>query len=123
LVASLTLFILWWDERELSVTGRWRYLLPIILVFLSVMMVSEVKYPAFKSINWRTKRTFTRMVVTIVLIGSLVILRNSIMPVVLPLLFTAYLVYGFIRPRISREMREEIEEEADEDEDEEPQQD
>ena len=31
--------------------------------------------------------------------------------------FTAYLVYGFVRPRISREMRKEIEEE-DDDEDE-----
>jgi CDP-diacylglycerol--serine O-phosphatidyltransferase len=116
LVASLTLFLLWWDERELSVAGRWRYLLPVILVFLSIMMVSDVKYPAFKSIDWRTKRSFTKMVVTIVLIGSLVILRNSVLPVVLPLIFTAYLVYGFIRPRISREMRKEIEDEDDDEE-------
>ena len=71
LVASLTLFLLWWDEKEFA-TGRWRYLLPVILVFLSIMMVSEVRYPAFKSINWRTKRTFTKMVVSILLIGSLV---------------------------------------------------
>jgi hypothetical protein len=34
---------------------------------------------------------------------------------VLPAFFTAYLVYGFIRPRISHQMRREIEEE-DEDE-------
>jgi CDP-diacylglycerol---serine O-phosphatidyltransferase len=108
------LFLLWWDEKELSTTGRWRYLLPIIMVFLSIMMVSEVKYPAFKSIDWRTRRTFTRMVVTIVVIGALVILRNSLMPVLLPLLFTAYLVYGFIRPRISRRMRHDIEEEDEE---------
>jgi CDP-diacylglycerol---serine O-phosphatidyltransferase len=114
LVASLTLFLLWWDDKELSTTGRWRYVLPVIMVFLSIMMVSEVKYPAFKSIDWRTRRTFTRMVVTIVVIGALVILRNSLMPVLLPLLFTAYLLYGFIRPRISRKMRHEIEEEDDE---------
>ena len=114
LVASLTLFLLWWDEKEFA-TGRWRYLLPVILVFLSIMMVSEVRYPAFKSINWRTKRTFTKMVVSILLIGSLVILRNKILPVVLPLLFTAYLLYGFIRPKISRKIRHEIEDEDEED--------
>jgi CDP-diacylglycerol--serine O-phosphatidyltransferase len=114
LVASLTLFLIWWDEKEFA-TGRWRYLLPVILVFLSMMMVSEVKYPAFKSIDWRTKRTFTKMVVSIVLIGSLVILRNKVMPIVLPLVFTSYLVYGFIRPRISGRIRREIEEEDEED--------
>ena len=114
LVASLTLFLLWWDEKDFA-TGKWRYLLPVIMVFLSVMMVSEVRYPAFKSIDWRTKRTFTRMVVTILLIGSLVILRNKVLPVVLPIFFTAYLVYGFIRPYISRKMRHDIEEEDEED--------
>jgi hypothetical protein len=31
-------------------------------------------------------------------------------------MFTAYLVYGFIRPRISRKVRDEIEEEDDHDE-------
>jgi CDP-diacylglycerol--serine O-phosphatidyltransferase len=110
LVASLTLFLIWWDEKDFA-TGRWRYLLPVIMVFLSVMMVSEVRYPAFKSIDWRTRRTFTRMVVTILLIGSLVILRQKVLPVVLPVMFTAYLLYGFVRPRISGRVRHEIEEE------------
>jgi len=75
------------------------------------MMVSEVRYPAFKSIDWRTKRTFTKMVVTILIIGSLVILWKRILPVVLPVFFTAYLVYGFVRPKLSRRIRHEIEEE------------
>jgi CDP-diacylglycerol--serine O-phosphatidyltransferase len=110
LVASLTLFLIWWEEKEFA-TGRWRYLLPVIMVLLSIMMVSEVRYPAFKSINWRTKRTFTKMVVTILIIGSLVILWNRILPVVLPVFFTAYLIYGFVRPRLSRRIRHEIEEE------------
>ena len=110
MVASLTLFLIWWEEKEFA-TGRWRYLLPVIMVFLSIMMVSEVRYPAFKSINWRTKRTFTKMVVTIVIIGSLVILWNRILPVVLPVFFTAYLIYGFVRPKLSRRIRHEIEEE------------
>jgi len=43
-----------------------------------------------------------------------VILRRLILPVVLPSMFTIYLLYGFIRPRISRQVRHEIEEEEDE---------
>jgi hypothetical protein len=37
---------------------------------------------------------------------------------VLPVFFTTYLIYGFIRPRISHQMRREIEEEEEEEEDE-----
>jgi len=42
-------------------------------------------------------------------------LREKILVFILPLFFTAYLIYGFVRPSISRAMRREIEEE-DEDE-------
>jgi hypothetical protein len=50
-------------------------------------------------------------------IGSIVILREKILVFVLPLIFTAYLVYGFVRPRISRSFRREIgDEDPEEDE-------
>src|SRR5512136_347901 len=115
LVASLTLFMIWWDEKEFA-TGRWRYLLPVLLLFLSWMMVSNVKYPSFKTLDLRATRTFTKTLVAILFIGSIVILREKILVFVLPMFFTAYLIYGFIRPRISRKMRHEIEEEEDEEE-------
>lgn len=108
LVASLTLFIMWWEDREFPV-GRWRYALPFILIFLSIMMISEVRYPSFKSINLSVQRPFAKLVVAAVFIGVLIVLRDKILPLVLPIIFTAYLVYGFIRPRISRRMRREIE--------------
>jgi CDP-diacylglycerol--serine O-phosphatidyltransferase len=113
LVASLTLFLLWWDDRGFS-AGTWRYALPVIMLFLSMMMVSEVKYPSFKKLDLRATRPFTKMVMAILFIGFLLIFRDKILPVVLPLLFTSYLLYGFVRPRISRRMREEIEDEEDE---------
>jgi hypothetical protein len=47
-------------------------------------------------------------------IGVLVVLGKLIMLYVLPAFFTLYLVYGFIRPRISRHWRREIEEEDEE---------
>jgi hypothetical protein len=46
----------------------------------------------------------------------IMVLREKILFYILPLFFTLYLTYGFIRPRISRKMRHEIEEEDDEEE-------
>jgi len=106
---------MWWNEKEFA-KGNWRYLLPVIMLFLSWMMVSEVKYPTFKKLDLRATRTFTKTLIAILFIGSVLILREKILVFVLPLFFTAYLIYGFIRPRISREMRRDIEEEDDGDE-------
>ena len=113
LVASLTLFMIWWDEKDFA-TGNWRYFLPVLLLFLSWMMVSNVKYPSFKTLDLRATRTFTKTLLAILFLGSILIFREKILVFVLPVFFTAYLVYGFIRPRISRQMRYEIEEEEEE---------
>ncbi len=111
-VASLTLFLLWWDERDFA-QGSWRFLLPVLLVFLSVMMVSEVKYPSFKNLDWRAKRTFARGVIIILTVGFFIILWQKVLPVILPVVFTAYLLYGFLRPHTSAWLRKAIEEEDD----------
>jgi CDP-diacylglycerol---serine O-phosphatidyltransferase len=118
LVASLTLLIIQLNEKDRTL-GRWGYLLPVVLVFLSAMMVSTVKYPSFKSLGLRSTSTFTKAIVAALFIGVLVVLRRLILVYVLPAFFTLYLVYGFIRPRISRAVRREIEED-DEDETVEP---
>jgi CDP-diacylglycerol---serine O-phosphatidyltransferase len=114
-VASLTLFLLWWQNKDF-VIGRWRYLLPVIMVFLSFMMVSEVKYPSFKSLDWRARRTFPKMIAITLLGGVFLIAWRRVLPIVLPLVFTTYLVYGFVRPRLSRQLVREIEEEDDDEE-------
>ena len=118
LVASLTLFLMWLDENrymdERFSHSRWRYLLPGMMLFLSWMMVSEVKYPTFKKLDLRATKTFTKTLVAVLFIGAVVILREKILTFVLPVFFTAYLLYGFIRPRVSRRVRYEIEDEDDE---------
>ena len=120
LVASITLFLLWLDDygwlEDRFARTPWRYTLPVIMVFLSVMMVSEVKYPSFKKFDWRSRRTFPKMVGTILVAGFFLILWRQVIPLVLPILFTAYLVYGFVRPRLSRKMVHDIEEEEEEEE-------
>jgi CDP-diacylglycerol--serine O-phosphatidyltransferase len=115
LVASLTWFLMWDEDRTDLSAGPWRYLLPGLLLFLSFMMVSEVKYPSFKTLDLRARRSFSKTVMVIIIFAALVFLRRIILPVVLPLVFTIYLLYGFVRPRISRKVRHEIEEEDDED--------
>ena len=119
LVASLTLFIMWVEEKDFP-KGKWRFLLPGLMLFLSWMMVSQVRYPSFKSLNLRATRTFTKTLVAILFVGCVVILREKILVFILPLFFTAYLIYGFVRPRISRAMRREIEDEDEDEPDEAP---
>src|SRR6266566_6255028 len=114
LVASLTLLIIELNEKDKSL-GKWNYLLVVVLVFLSAMMVSTVKYPSFKSLGLRSTSTFAKAIIAALFLGFVLVLEKKILFYVLPALFTLYLVYGFIRPRISRKMRYEIEEE-DEDE-------
>jgi CDP-diacylglycerol---serine O-phosphatidyltransferase len=115
LVASLTLFMIWWDEKDFA-EGKWRFCLPVLLLFLSWMMVSNVRYPSFKTLDLRATRTFTTTLLAILFLGSILIFWEQMLVFVLPVFFTAYLLYGFIRPRISRKMRHEIEEEEEEEE-------
>jgi CDP-diacylglycerol---serine O-phosphatidyltransferase len=114
LVSSLTLLILRLNERERSL-GNWKWLLVAVLLFLSAMMVSTVKYPSFKSLGLRSTSTFTKALFTALFLGLLLVLRERILYYVLPAFFTLYLLYGFIRPRVSRRVRREIEEEDDDD--------
>ncbi len=116
LVASLTLFLVHWDEKAFP-KGNWRFALPVILVFLSLMMVSQVKYPTFKRIHWRTQRPFTKMVIIVLVVVAFVMLWRRLLPYLAPAIFTAYLLYGFIRPFISRQMQQRVE--ADDDDEEE----
>jgi CDP-diacylglycerol--serine O-phosphatidyltransferase len=117
LVGSVTLLIIHLNEKERSL-GIWQYVPALVLIFLSAMMVSTVRYPSFKTLGLRSTSTFSKAIVAAGILGGLLVLREKILYYVLPLFFTAYLVYGFVRPRISRKMRHDIEEDEDDDEDE-----
>src|SRR4029077_3719750 len=115
LIASITLFLLWWAEGEHRL-GNWRFVLPPLLLFLSFMMFSRFQYPSFKEINWKTKKSIPRFLI-IILILIVTVLWYEWMPAVL---FISYLLYGFLRPWLSREWRREIEEEIGEEGGDEP---
>jgi len=115
LVASLTLLVIHLNEKEKTL-GPWKFLPAVVLVFLSAMMVSTVKYPTFKTLGLRSTTTFLKVILAALFLGALIVFQEKILYYVLPMFFTGYLIYGFIRPRLSRAWRKEIE---DEDEDEE----
>src|ERR1041384_167120 len=78
LVASLTLFIIKLNENEKTL-GHWRYVPAVVLVFLSAMMVSRVRYPSFKSLGLRSTTTFLKIVIGALFLGGLLVLREKIL--------------------------------------------
>ena len=105
-IASLTLLMLWLNEGERTI-GLWKFVLPPILLFLSFMMFSHVKYPSFKGLGWRSQRSIPRFLI-IILVLIFAAINYEWMPA---LLFVSFLLYGFIRPFLSKPLRDEIEEE------------
>jgi CDP-diacylglycerol--serine O-phosphatidyltransferase len=106
LIASLTLFMLWLDEGERTI-GRWKFALPALLLFLSFMMFSRVRYPSFKGLGWRTQRSLPKFLLIIVVL-AFAGLNYEWMPA---MLFVFFLIYGFIRPILSNPLRQGIEDE------------
>jgi CDP-diacylglycerol--serine O-phosphatidyltransferase len=64
--------------------------LPLILILVSFLMVSTVRYPSFKQVNWETKTRYRTFVV--VFIGIVLIVR--LQEVALFFLFLGYITYG-----------------------------
>jgi CDP-diacylglycerol--serine O-phosphatidyltransferase len=106
LTASLTLFMLWLAEGERQL-GEWKWVLPTLLIFLSFMMFSRFQYPSFKGLNWKTTRSIPRFI-AIVLVAGFTLYQYYWMPAVI---FLTYLLYGFLRPFLSRKLQRGIEEE------------
>ena len=115
LIASITLFMLWWLGERDHLIGTWKWVLPPLMIFLSIMMFSRLSYPSFKAITWRTTRSLPRFA-AIILIMFFTALNYEWMPAVL---FLIYLLYGFLRPWVSKRWRREIEEEIGEEGDDE----
>ncbi len=103
-IASLTFLIIDLYKNDHEV-GPWKYVLAAVMLFLSWLMISDVRYPSFKTVDWKTRGSLSTIVLALVLIFVTIRFRY-IMPVVL---FSAYLLYGFIRPWISQRWRKGIE--------------
>lgn len=107
-IVSLTLTLLWLNGENREI-GKWKYALPALMLLLSYLMVSSIEYPSFKAVNWRTRRSF-HWVLSAILLVLVTFKFWQWMPTVL---FVSYLLYGLVRPWVSRKWRREIEIEAD----------
>jgi len=107
-IASLTFLIIDLHENDRQL-GAWKYALAGAMLGLSGLMISDVRYPSFKKVGWKTRGTLSAIVIAVVLLVFTVQFRY-VMPVVL---FSIYLIYGLVRPWISTRWRKELEVEAD----------
>ena len=115
-IASLTFLVIDLYKNDIEI-GPWRYVLGGAMLSLSLLMISDIRYPSFKKIDWRSRGTLPAILVTIVLILLIIQFRYKMAV----FLFSAYLIYGMIRPWISSKIRRGIEEPLDEDEEDETQ--
>ena len=88
-VATLVLLLLNMsaNKRELL---QLTLALPLILILVSFLMVSTVRYPSFKQVNWETKTRFRTFVVVLIAVGVAIKLQE----VAFFFLFLAYIFYG-----------------------------
>jgi len=103
-IASLTFLIIDLYKNDHEV-GVWKYVLAGVMLGLSWLMVSDVRYPSFKTVDWKTRGNFITIVASVMAL-FLIFRFRFIMPVVL---FSSYLLYGFVRPWISQRWRKGIE--------------
>lgn len=104
-ISSLTFLIIYLQETDRDL-GAWKFVLAAAMFGLSMLMISDVRYPSFKKVGWRTRATPLAIVIVAVVIVATVRYRY-VMPVVL---FSAYLVYGLlVRPFLPKKIRLEIE--------------
>ncbi|MBI2813828.1 MAG: CDP-diacylglycerol--serine O-phosphatidyltransferase [Opitutae bacterium] len=88
-VASLVLLLLNLTANAQQLR-QWALTLPFILMLVSFLMVSTIRYPSFKQMNWETKIRFRNLV--FVFIGLVLVVR--LQEVALFFLFLAYIAYG-----------------------------
>ena len=106
LISALTLFVLWVSETEKDLS-RLKIIFLILMLFLSYLMLSSIRYPSFKKVSWSTPRPLPWLVAAFILL-MLTIYYHEWLPALLLVLSA---VYGLIRPFIGNKLRREIEEE------------
>lgn len=109
-ISSLTYLVIYYNQKDVNL-GAWKYVLAGAMLGLSMLMVSNVRYPSFKKVGWRTRGTPLVIVFAVVLVIAIVRF-HYIMPAIL---FSAYLLYGLaVRPFLPVKVQKEIEETAEE---------
>ena len=111
-VVSVTLFMMWLAGHDRQL-GQLRWILPGLMMLLSVLMVSNVRYPTFKYIDWTLQKHVAAFAALVVVVLGIVQFKEVMLAVV----FVSYMLYGLVRPWVSKRWRREIEPDEDDVED------
>jgi CDP-diacylglycerol--serine O-phosphatidyltransferase len=66
--------------------------LPVLLLLIAVLMVSTIRYPSFKQVDWQTKTRFRTFVLIIIIAGLFFWLKEFALVTV----FFGYIFYGIM---------------------------
>lgn len=77
--------------------------LPLLLILVAFLMVSTVRYPSFKQVNWETKTRFQTFVLVFIVAGAVWKLQE----IAFFFLFLGYIAYGLFThyQRVARHAR------------------
>ncbi|HCJ12163.1 MAG: CDP-diacylglycerol--serine O-phosphatidyltransferase [Verrucomicrobia bacterium GWF2_51_19] len=96
LIASLVLALNSFDLRE------WTLLLPVLMIFVAWLMVSNIPFPSIKNINWKTKANLP----TFIFVVLLIVIGLHFKELSFVIFFLSYIGYSLFRAiRISRKRR------------------
>lgn len=87
--------------------GAWNYVLAATMLGLSALMLSNVRYPSFKKVDWRTKGSLWGVVIGAIFF--MLLLNEQTRWYTPTLIFTLYLLYGLVRPFLSKRMQKKLE--------------
>lgn len=104
-IASLTFLIIYLQDNDRHL-GPWNWVLAGAMLGLSFLMISNIRYPSFKRVGWSTRASVPLLAVGTIFVGATVA-YYWILPAVW---FSAYLIYGLIRPLLSVQRRKAMEE-------------
>jgi CDP-diacylglycerol---serine O-phosphatidyltransferase len=88
MIVSLVLLI-----NKVEASKSWVLLLPPFMVLISYLMVSTIRYPSFKQVNWHTKARFGTFVAALIVAALVFFYREYALVVI----FLAYLIFGAVR--------------------------
>lgn len=111
-IASLTFLIMWFPD-DARPSAFWNYILVLMMLGVSLLMMSQLRYPSFKKVNLRTKANLPTLVILAICLAALV----KFYWIAPAILFTAYLLFGLIRPLLSKKLQHEIDSVVDLDDD------
>jgi CDP-diacylglycerol--serine O-phosphatidyltransferase len=91
MVVSLVLLLLHLPDDD-HIFHKLALGLPLLLLLIAFLMVSTIRYPSFKQVDWQTKTRFRTFIVIIIIVGSAVWLQEFALVAV----FFAYILYGIV---------------------------